>query len=323
MGDDRSIVYFDKAVEAWVYRASSVGRSTRCLAAARQGYDPIPPPQYLIDAAEAGNKYEIIVKSRLRIEGYKISGEQGNLDYEVQPGLLIRGHLDARHCLTPGDPTDRILEVKSMSDRVFSKWSLHGFDKFPEYAAQVTTYMNAEGQIRGKVPEALYVVVNRDTDELDIRTLKTAPMDFNEIITKLQIVEQFSLISQLPVCNSASQYTCPYDYICDRHEVLFEEIEEGKEATMRDLGDEYVAILEQEKIVGDKKETIRNQIRTALGVREELKVPGYTFTNKTTTRRSLDTVALRKRLGDEIEEFFIDKETGKSLRVYPKKKKEK
>ena len=321
MSDNRPIVYYDSAVEAWVYRASSVGRSLRCLTSARQGYDPLPAPDYLIEAAEAGNKYEGIVKSRLRAEGWKIGGEQGSLDFEVKPGVVIRGHLDGRHCLAPDDPTDRILEVKSMSQRVFDKWIMHSFDKFPEYAAQVTIYMHAEGQIRrlDTPPEATYAVVNRDTDELDIRTLKTPPLEVQSIIQKVALAELFAEQSQLPVCDSASQYTCPYDYLCDRHEILFEELEDGKEKTLKQLGDKYVEALKAEKVVQENKEEIRRDIRVAMGSREKLTVPGYTFTNRGTKRRELDLVNLRKRLGDELEEFFVDKETKPSLRVYPKK----
>ncbi len=323
MSDDRAIVYFDPKVGAWVYRASSVGRSLRCLSSARQGYDPLPDPDYLVQAAQAGHRYEVIAKSKLRGEGYKISGEQGNVDFEVMPGVIIRGHLDGSHCIAPLDPVDRMLEVKSMSQRVFSQWMLHGFERFPEYAAQVAAYMRMEGHRRGQgtVPEAVYAVINRDTDEMDVRVLKEPPADFEAIVQKVALCEQFASMQQLPACDSASQYACPYDYLCDRHEVLFEEIEEGKEATLKQAGDKYVEVLKQEKIVKDNKETLRNELRTALGKRDEVRVPGYLFTNKIPKpKKSVDLVGLRKKLGDELDEYLVDSEPKRSLRVYPNKK---
>ncbi len=325
MSDNRSIVYYDTKVGAWVYRASSVGRSLRCLSSARQGYDPLPPPDYLVAAAEAGNRYELIVKAKMRGQGYKISGEQGAIDYEIREGLIIRGHLDAQHCIAPLEPLDRMLEVKSMSKRVFDKWLLHGFEGFPEYAAQVTMYMHAEGQRRnqGTVPECVYAVINRDTDEMEIRILREPPTRLQSIIQKVALSEQFADMHQLPVCDSGSQYSCPFDYLCDRHEILFEEIEDGKEATMIHLGQNYVEILKQENVVKDNKETLRNEIRTAMGKREKLVVPGFTFSNKKgKPKRTLNLIRLRERLGDDLDTFFDDKPAeNPTLRVTPKKEK--
>lgn len=322
MSDDRAIVYFDPKVEAWVYRASSVGRSLRTLSAARQGYDPLPDPDYLVEAAEAGNRFEVIVKARLRESGYRISGEQGELAVEVMPGVLIRGHLDASHCLAPDDATDRILEVKSMSDRVYRSWIVNGFAGFPEYAAQVTTYMAVEAQRRGSptpIP-ATYAVVNRETNDLDIRQLDTPPADFATLTQRVMLVEQFARMNQLPTCDSTSKYTCPYDYICDRHDIMFEEIEAGTEAMLIDLGNRWTAAHEMVKAAEDKKADITAQIATALGVREELLVDGFTFTNKAPKpRKTLNITRLRARLGDELDDYFEESEVRKSVRVYPRK----
>lgn len=323
MSDNRAIVYFDKDADAWVYRASSVGRSLRCLSSARQGYDPLPPPDYLVEAAEAGNRYEVIVKTMLRGRGFKISGEQGSIDYEASPGVVIRGHLDGQHCIDPTDPVDRILEVKSMSQRVFDTWILHGFGRFPEYAAQVSTYMHAEGQRRGggTVPEAVYAVINRETDELDMRVLSEPPTPIQSIVQKVMLSEQFAAMHQLPACDSASQYTCPYDYLCDRHEILFEEIESGKEATMKRLGEQYVEIKKQEAILEDNLKALKAEISTAMGGREEVRIPGYTFTFKT-PKPSLyvDKTALRRDLGDKFDQYLVPNKPAKSIRVYPKQK---
>lgn len=321
MSDNRAIVYFDQLVDAWVYRASSVGRSLRCLSAARQGYDPLPSPDYLVEAAEAGNRYELIAKTQLRSMGYTVAGEQGEIDYRVTDTAVIRGHLDATRCLSPGDTTDRMLEVKSMSQRVFDKWLPYGFEKFPEYAAQLTCYMHASADRQGRdgFREAVYAVINRDTDEMDVRIIETPPMDIKTLIQKVALSEHFAALDQLPVCDSASQYSCPYNYLCDRHEILFEEIEEGSEAMLRSLGDEYVEIKKLEKVLEDRMLTLKGQLGTALAGREELKIPQYTFTNKEGTRRQLNQLRLRELLGDKLDEYYEDVTTARSLRVYPKK----
>jgi hypothetical protein len=321
MGDDRANVYYDPLVESWVYRASSVGRSLRCLSAARQGYDPLPPPDYLVAAAEAGNRYELIAKTKLRSMGYTVAGEQGEIDYRVTDTALIRGHLDAAHCLVPDDDTGRILEVKSMSQRVFDKWLSYGFEKFPEYAAQVTSYMYAQAQRQGRdgYLEAVYAVINRETDEMDIRVLATPPTDIQTIVQRIALAEHFASIDKLPVCDSASQYTCPYNYLCDLREILFEEVEEGTEAMLRSLGDEYTEIKKLEATIKDRLDDVKREIAKALGKREEAKIPNYTFTYKEGSRRQLNQFRLREKLGDELDDYYEDSPTKRSVRVYPKK----
>lgn len=316
MPDNRPIVYHDPNIDAWVYRASSVGRSLRCLSSARQGYDPLPPPEYLIEAAEAGNRYEPIVKAQLRSQGYRISGEQGESEIEVKPGVIIRGHLDGSHCLAPGDPTDRMLEVKSMSQRVWDKWLSWGFKGFPEYAAQLSVYMHAEALRRG-VPtvEATYAVINRATDELEVRTVAEPPVPIQKLIERVALAELFATMHQLPSCDSASQYACPYSYICDKYEVLFEEIEDGSEAMLRRLAEEHAEVANTIKVLEDKKEEVRGQIRTALAGRSALKIKGWSFSNKPRKSNKLNLVRLREHLGDKLDEFFDEGQTDPVLLV--------
>jgi hypothetical protein len=306
-------------VAAWVYRASAVGRSLRCLATARQGYDPLPPPDYLELAAEAGNRYEIIVKAKLRAEGYRISGEQNELESEVKPGVIVRGHVDAIHCLAPNDDTDRILEVKSMSQRVWDKWLGWGFKGFPEYAAQISVYMHAESERRGKPIEATYAVINRETDEMEVRTVSTPPTPIPSIFQKVALAEQFADMHKLPTCDSASQYMCPYNYICDKNEILFEEIEQGSEAMLRQLATEHEEIKKTIEALEDNKEGVRAQIRTALAGRKGLKIIGWSFSNKPRKARKLNMVRLRERLGDELDDYFDETESDPVLMVSPTK----
>ena len=316
--DNRPGLYYDESVSAWVYRASFVGRSLRCLAAARQGYDQLPPPDYLVAAAAEGNKYEIVVKAHMRSEGYRISGEQGTAEIEVKPGVLIRGHLDARHCVAPNQREVRPLEVKSMSQRVFDTWLAWGFEKYPEYAAQITTYMHAVG-----AQECVYAVVNRGWEgeglQMDIRILKAPPLDIQTIIQKVALAEHFATTSELPVCNSASQYVCPYDYLCDRHEVIFEELEDGSEKMLNHLGNQYQEIKKVEDDLKERKKEIRNEIQLALGSRNKLMIPGYSFSMSTRTSKTLNAAALRQHMGDEIEQFYEETESAPFLTVRPRK----
>lgn len=328
MSDNRPIVYYDDQIEAWVYRASSAGRSIRCLTAARQGYDPLADPQYLITAAAAGNRYEKIVKDYMRADGWAIVGEQGSMDVEVAPGVVLRGHLDAQHCLQPErgvrDDTDRMLEVKSMSKRVFADWSKWGFERFPEYATQLSVYMYAEHERRGVPVEATYAVVNRDAEveegelELDIRTIKKPPVEWTSITQKILLSEWFADQGQLPICDSQSKYSCSYSYLCDKDELLFEEIEDGSEEMLRQLAEEYDAIRKLEGDLKSRKGLVGDEIKVALGKRKKVRIPGWSFSMSSKRNKALDSTLLRKVLNEneiELDDYYTTTEGNPFLTV--------
>ncbi len=322
MSDNRPIVYFDPSVEAWVYRASSAGASSRTLAAARQGMTPLAPPDYLMKAAEAGNRFEKIVKTQMRIEGYKISGEQGSTDVEVVPGILVRGHLDARHCIPPKGGEDRMLEVKSMSQAVFNEWTKWGFERFYSYAAQLSVYMHGEEIRRGHPVETTYAVVNRDyegdTPEIEYRTFKEPPVPWQEIANKIQIADWFGERGELPVCDSKSRYQCPYSYICDKDEILFEEVEDGSDEMLRQLAEQYDIVRKLEGELKNRKSDIRSEIVVALRSKEKVRTADCPFSFKASTSENLDTTLLRKVLTEndiELDDFYNTTEGNPSLRV--------
>jgi hypothetical protein len=306
MPDNRPIVYREGDIT--VYRASSVGLPARCLVAARQDYDPLPPPDYLVQAAEAGSSIEAVVKAMLRVQGFKVTGEQTEINLEVLPNVVVRGHLDAGHAIAPDTTEDRMLEVKSMSPRVFDEWMKWGFEHFYTYAAQVSCYMAA------LQAQAVYAVVNRETYDLDVRILDDYPVPFAEIVDHLSMVEAYATTGTLPKCTGA-KYRCPFDYLCDAHEPQFEEIEAGAEATLIDLGNQYASILDLEADLKSRKASIAADVKVALAGRDSISVPGFSFSHKSQTRRSLDTTRLRKHMGKLLDEFYVDKETAPQLRV--------
>lgn len=300
MSDNRAIVYEEN--DKVIYRASAVGLPLRCLTAARSAYDALPPPDYLVAAAEAGNRSEVIVKASLRVQGYKISGEQGEIEMEVLPGIVIRGHMDAQHCVVPNTTEDRILEVKSMSSRVYSEWLAYGFTRFPTYASQISVYMAA------RQAQAVYAVVNRDTYsdpqvQMDVRILDDYPVPMSDIIHHIAQVEENAKNNILPKCTGA-KYSCAYAYMCDRDDLHFEEVEDGTEAMLIELGEQYAHLLDLEAEVKSQKDALRDEIRVALAGRDSVRVPGFSFSNKPTTSRRLNASRLRNDLGDEVDKYY-------------------
>lgn len=320
MSDNRPIVYHDPVAGAWVYRLSSIGRPSRCLVAARMGATPLAAPQYLVAAAEAGTAAEQVVKDRMRLQGWSISGEQDEIEIaipvpHVDHRVIARGHMDATRCVDP-DGRVSLLEVKSMSNRVWAVWSAWGWERFPTYAGQLSGYMHWGAEHRG-VHTATYAVFNRDTEELVLRTVSAPPVPWVEIEAKVALVEFLAARDLMPACDSASEYSCPYSYICDRREVLFEELEVGSERRLVELAEEWSEATRMRDDIAARVESIRDEIRTALGTRERVQVPGWGFTHaKPKPSRKLDVEALRADLGDEtLAKYWREEQKGPLLYI--------
>lgn len=321
MGDDRAIVYVEGD---WViYRASSIGKPVRCLAAAREGAEALPAPEYLIRAAEAGNRYEGVVKDRLRAEGWIVpeEGEQEFVEVVVREpevgklGIKVRGHLDA-WSVSKNRGDDRMLEVKSMSGRVFDEWVAHEFARFPEYAAQLTCYMKATNK------PALYAVVCRDDEDgeerLLLKEVDEPPMDFATLAQKTLIVEAFFDQGRLPTCDGTSKYQCPYSYLCDAQDVRFSELESGDDETMRRLLEEYAA---QGRLIEELKSNqavVKADLEKAMGKRKSVKIDGWVVSRVAEgERKGLDAAALRGVLGNRLDEFYKTSKVAAHTKVTP------
>ena len=321
MGDDRGIVYVEDGTP--IYRASGLGNPLRCLTAARAGNTPLEPPEYLVKAAAAGNKYEGIVKNLLAEEGWIIDDEQGFVEHRVDLNVegapeyaIIRGHLDAMGIHHIDDPMDdRMLEVKSMSTNVYDKWQRHRFDSFPTYAAQLTFYMVASGK------PALYAVICRDTNELELIPYDTPPMDPELLFDKVRSVEALNVQGILPPC-SGSQYTCSYDYMCDKRDISPADLAKfGDDVALGEAIERYDEARDQENLIKVLKADARDDIIAGLAGREKADVGLVRVSYQSSTKTKLNIKKLRTKLGDELDDFYDEYEVT-SLRVTtPKKEK--
>lgn len=307
MSDNRPIVY--KENDRWIFRASSVGRPLRCLMLAMHEYQELPAPDYLMKAAEAGNAAEVTVKKQLRAEGYVITGEQHVIEIEVTPTIIIRGHADSWHIHGNELADSHLLEVKSMSSRVWDDWTRHRFDTFAEYAAQITTYMHAAGR------PAFYARYNRDTEELETEIIIIPPLDFQkDVASKALIAVKLFESGTLPHCSGA-KYQCSYSYFCDHRDYLFEEVESGTDTVLLHLAQEYREVLDLEKEMKSRKAAVGRELKEAMGQKKKVQVDDWKITMVTSTSpRRLDERALRARMGDSLNKYYTD---GKEY-VYPK-----
>ncbi len=180
-----------------IYRMSSAGRCPRALSAIRQNYWSEPAPVWLATAAEEGKWHEERIVKELEagsidVPGYgkipwAITSRQREFEIEC-PSFILRGHIDGR-----ADPSNsplgvdvKLLEIKSMSQFEFDRWMKEGFRGFPEYADQITSYMEVEGS-----NETLYIVKNRSSGYKNVGVLTKQPGSISAIISKLTAIEDY------------------------------------------------------------------------------------------------------------------------------------
>lgn len=210
------------------YRASAAGYCRRMLTAARLGYEPLPPRDFMTRAAREGKRHEDWVIEDLIEMGYPI--ETRNVPCKINfPAFSITGHIDAT------DLKGRIYEIKSMSRARFEAWRKKRFDAFPEYAAQVTAYKHMIADKTGKTWNVVYAVKCRDDGRLDVIEIDWTPISFDDVYDRLLSVELQARKKLLPNAEcepgSFARYICRWRYLCE------EPIKEEAPEEIPDLSD--------------------------------------------------------------------------------------
>ncbi len=198
------------------YRASASGYCRRMLAAARLGYEPLPPRESMVRTAREGRRHENWIIEDLEEMGYRFDVRNQPVS-AVFPAFAVTGHVDA---MTAKVVRMVIAEVKSMSRSRFEAWRRKKFDAFPEYAAQATTYWQLVAETFEEEPEKLVFAVKcRDDGRLDVIELDKPPDRWGDIYTRLLDVEIAARKNILPdpECEPGSfeRYICRWRYLCE------------------------------------------------------------------------------------------------------------
>ena len=206
-----------------VYRMSHVGACARALSAQRLGYPTEPTPPWLQRAADEGKMHEIWIRDQLRTEGYEVWADQEELILEY-PNFVLTGHIDGR---VRKNGKEQLLEIKSMSQYEFDRWMKGRFDEFAAYAAQITCYLKGTG-----LPEFLYLCKNRSSGYIDRNVIVGAPADFNNILVKLEHIEECVALGTLVDANynpdSIECRRCNYKDLCVPVAVEFNTVSESR-----------------------------------------------------------------------------------------------
>ncbi len=228
-------------------RASAIGKCSRALWAALQEIESVAPTERLEVIFSEGHLHEAAVRELLESEGAEIE-DQYEVNYWVIPGKLkITGHLDG---YIPN--WSQIWEGKALGKEGFRRFQNVGFDAYPEYPWQISTYMLATD-----LP-ALYTIKNRDDGELIRFVIDEPPISSEDIFAKAIGVYTAYNNQEMPDCDP-ERYLCGYYFLHDELE------EEEQVQTVEDPYIEAVAgalseVREQAKYLKEKGDELRDDL---------------------------------------------------------------
>lgn len=210
MSDDRPSVYVEG--DRVIYRASAVGGCLRSLVACRLGYAPLP----FDDASELrmaeGNLHEPAVINHLENDGWVIVDQQREVELVIGDRIVIRGHIDGAGGRGPSAPA-RVVEVKAMGQDPYNEWLARGFDGNQRYGTQLSVYMAALG-----LP-GLMVAKNRNTGYVHVTEVDEPPVPVATIKARVARIEAIARTGELPDCDVASLWGCPFRYLHDQKDL--------------------------------------------------------------------------------------------------------
>lgn len=303
--DHRPAVYWDEKVSKWVYRASDLGSCIRALTAARSGFPPSPLPKssnlHLI--FEEGHLHEEAVVAGLVASGRIIVDRQRTVELLIpDTNALIRGHLDA-----VGDagiinkPVEYPVEVKAMGKDTWAEWNnwyesgnwAAIWAKYPRYSYQYSVYWFGLDAIIGD-----YLVKNRNDGRIIHMEMTEAPVSLEDIIHRVQMVEEYAENDYLPDCPAKRDYPCAYWQLEVKDEPRL--IDAGvNDERLSELAGKYVAARAKKDAVEVELAEIKEAIVAIMGdgtwKNDSLKVQVRTDSGQ----ERLDTKKVRKWLSDE------------------------
>lgn len=273
---DKPLAYYDND-GAVTIRASALGKCSRALWAALEEIQPVAPTERLDAIFSEGHLHERAVREVLESEGAEMNTQEQVTLWIIPEKLKVVGHVD-------GDILNwgQVWEGKALGKEGFRKFQNVGFDAYPDYPWQISTYMHALDK------PALYTVKNRDNGEILRLVLDQPPISIGEIRAKALKVYQAHRNHEMPDCD-------PERFMCSFY-FLHDEVDDGQEVIF--VEDPYI-----EAVAGALAE-VREQLKFLNGKEKELKgdlkylVPGIHVTDsyevevREVTQHRLDTAKL-------------------------------
>src|SRR5215207_1986313 len=259
MSDDRPACYWDDTLECWIIRASAIGGCKFEMAAAGQGFDPLPLPGTLVRAFREGHDREGDALNMLLDEGWTVTDQQREGELIISDRVRIRYHPDGLGVpALPLAPEElHVIEVKWLSDANWRQALRSGVAfVISEYAWQLSVMMHAEDAPgvwvfgnKGFAPDPDTGIKPycEDQDEIRFEFVPVPPISLTTIREKalevVGMVQGNDLLSSGLQCDKADSWPCLFRHLLPPSE---ESVPDRAELVVGDQDQETVERLVRE-----------------------------------------------------------------------------
>ncbi len=243
------------------YRASAIGGCARMLALARQGYDPIAPPQKMMEVFERGHEAE----REAWVKGILKGRAQENIKLKISDTIFVTGHLDSWEQYHGGE--GKIVELKSQNENEFRP--IEESPLWDRYSYQISCYMHA---LPGRELIVRRVKLHERTivETVD-QVFHEPPVSLADIRAKVFKVESLARKDLTTVECEKTQFPCPYFYThvggADAREMIEDE-------TAVELCVQYKEASSQMIAIKGRVAASREALLTWMGEKDKIDLPG-------------------------------------------------
>lgn len=336
---NKPAVYTDDAGRT-IYRASALAMCRTALIAVRSGFEPMAPPDSMQRRFDEGHLHESNMVQRLNTEyGIEVFNREREVELEITPTLVIRGHIDGEGVGFLDTEADfylrqsgveaphRLVENKTMSSLAYKAWLAMTWEerwkKYPSYAIQSTVYGEATG-----LRQQLYCVKDKESGQMHVEVLDLPCYPLALIKAKVLGIEAHVRQGHpLPEECDVKSWPCPVFYLGPCGEDRRDTLDERRDEVVQALANTYQDQKTIEAQAKKAKETARDEIKRHLGEAGAYDTSqGWKVSyreGKTTTKQVLDIERLQADHPDLFEQYLVETSstTAGALTVTPPKEK--
>ena len=320
-GDNRPSIYTEGSNT--VYRVSSLGSCIKQLVAIRAGVQPAAWPAKFRQKFADGHRGEDVIIASLEARGFTITRRQEEMNWQILPGVILRGHIDGVSQYLNERP--RVFDAKTTSKRYGISDELK-----KKYDLSLSCYGHGLG-----IAQAMLGVGVKDVDtgevvgEVECENIDVLPVSVTKIKARIAKIE--ALARQVAasgdrdvalrnlVCDTEQRYPCLIYWLHDDEKPVTVRTDADIDEIFDGIMAEYDAARQDESEAKALKADAMSRLIAHVGGRVS-KATGEWELNWTGTgvKKELDKPALAKYLkahGKTVEEFYGTKSVERSIDV--------
>lgn len=294
--DNRPAVYIEG--DRVIYRASGLGYCMKGLVAARKQMTPLPHSDEVLRWMGEGNIHEDPILMEVEKQGYTVSDQQREVEFEVAPGIVVRGHIDGKAAEVTTD--EYVVDAKAVSKDRYALFERTGLSGFVPWKWQLSVYMLALD-----LP-GMMAVKDRNSGKVLIRTYHDPPFSSGAIKKRVMMVEAAARrpIAQTPCEPNAMTWNCVWRYLHDDTTTRADSPDPDLLIILGSLCSSYDSERAKEKRAKDAKDALGGRIvqvmmQSGVGQKESVDsgefLASYSYRHKP---RRLDEGLIAQRLGE-------------------------